>query len=408
MVKKSAIRMIYSLTDPEFLNDPAVQLAQMRAEGPLVRVKLPFVGQIWMTTTDATARRLLKSPDLFRRDPEPITGKTLAHKFWWMPGAVKPLLNTMIMMDDPAHRRQRRLVELAFARNAVEDLRPQIEAMADGLLDALPSSGPVDIVAGYTRKLPFLAICALLGVPKAQHESLARKIAPFSAVANMFKAFIAMFGLKGVHRDFQAMFAEARARAPGPGLISALIHAKQEDDSLSEDEILSVTMLLFMAGHETTVHLINSALVTLAGDDALRAHFMANPEARALMIEEFMRFCSPVMMTKPMFAAEDTDMFGAMVKKGDMIAAGLIGANHDPTRVDAPHAFHPTRRPNAHLGFGHGPHVCLGMQLARIEAAVALDRLFARYPDFVLAGPPGWLKRPGIRAPAGVKLHLRP
>lgn len=398
--------MIYRLTDPVFLTDPTAQLAQMRAEGPLVRVKVPVLGTIWVTTTDASARMLLKSPDLFRRDPEPITGKSLARRFWWMPGVIKPLLNTMIVQDDPAHKRQRRLVELAFARASIEDLRPEIEAIADTLLDKLSPEDPIDIIAHYTRPLPFLTICALLGIPEAAHARLTARIAPFSAMTNPFGAIYAMFRLRGVQNDFGAMFAEARANPPGPGLISALVHAEEDGIRLSEDELLSVTMLLFLAGHETTVHLINNAIVAIADDDTLRAHFVADPDTRHLLIEEFLRFYSPVMMTKPMFVAEDTDALGAPLKRGDMVAAFLLAANHDPARVDAPATLDPTRKPNAHLGFGFGPHVCLGMQLARIEAAVALDRLLARHPDLTLHSPPRWLKRPGLRAPSRVSLDL--
>ncbi|MEX3014948.1 cytochrome P450 [Gymnodinialimonas hymeniacidonis] len=398
------IQMVYRLNDPDFLANPAPMLAQMRAEGPLVRVKIPIVGQIWMTTSDAGARTLLKNPDLFRRDPGPITGKPLAKRFWWMPGFFKPLLDTMIVMDDPAHRQMRRLVELAFARATIEDLRPQLTSLAERLLDETPS-GQVDIVKHYTRPLPFLAICTLLGIPEDRQAALTRRIAPLSSVTNPLKAIYAVLRLRGVLADFREMFAQARA-APGPGLISALVHAEDDGQRLTEDQLLSMVLLLFLAGHETTVHLINAAIVGLASDPELRAHFEANPDTRHLLIEEFVRHVSPVMTTKMMFAAEDTDILGAPLKKGEMVAPLLLAANHDPARFEAPDTFMPDRKPNAHLGFGFGPHVCLGMQLARIEASIALDRLFARHPDLQLAETPSYLRRPGLRAPASVKLIL--
>lgn len=407
MLKKRASVMIYKLNDPTFLDDPAAQLAQMRDDGPLVRMKVPVVGTIWATTTDGAARKLLKSPELFCRDPAPITGKSLAQRFWWMPRSIKPMLDTMITTDDPAHARQRRLVELAFARTSVDEMRPQIAAIAKRLLDDLPSTGPVDIVRTYTRQLPFLAICTLLGIPQDTHARLTARVAPLSAATNPLRAFYAVLRLRGVHDDFRAMFAQARA-APGPGLISALVHAEADGTRLAEEELLSITLLLFLAGHETTVHLINNAVVAMAEDAALKAHFKDNAERRPLMIEEFLRFYSPVMMTKPMFAAHDTDTLGTPVKKGEMVSALLIAANHDPDRVDVPEELRPDRRPNAQLGFGFGPHVCLGMQLARTEAIIALDALFSRHPDLRLARPTKWLKRPGVRAPAGVSLLLRP
>lgn len=408
MLKKWAVAMIFKLNDPAFLDDPAPQLAQMRAEGPLVRVKVPVLGAIWATTTDAAARKLLKSPELFCRDPEPITGKSLARRFWWMPRSIKPMLDTMIAIDDPAHQRQRRLVEMAFARTSVEDMRPGIEGIAQRLLDALPASGTVDIVKHYTRPLPFLTICALLGIPEESHARLTSRIGPLSAVSNPLTAIYAVLRLRGVHREFHAMFARARAAPPGPGLISGLVHADDDGARLSDAELLSITMLLFLAGHETTVHLINVAIVALADDPGLMAHFKNNRDSAHLLIEEFLRYFSPVMMTKPIFAAADTDVLGAPVKKGDMLTALLIAANHDPERVEHPGELRAERRPNAHLGFGFGPHVCLGMQLARIEAVIALTALFTRHPDLALARPPQWLNRPGLRVPSGLSVRLRP
>lgn len=396
--------MVYRLHDPAFLKDPAPVLARMRADGPLVRVKMPIVGQIWMTTSDAGARALLKNPDLFRRDPGPITGKSLTKRFWWMPRFFKPMLDTMIVTDDPEHARMRKLVEMAFARNTIEDLRPALIRTADRLLDQTPS-GAVDIVHHYTRPLPFLAICTLLGIPEDRQDDLARRIAPLSAVSNPFSAIYAIFRLRGVLDDFRTLFSEARAH-PSSGLISALVHVEDDGEKLTEDQLLSMVLLLFLAGHETTVHLINSAIVGIATDADLRAHFAANPDTRHLLVEEFLRHGSPVMTTKMMFAARDTDILGAPIKKGEMIAPLLLAANHDPDRFDTPQTFIPDRKPNAHLGFGFGPHVCLGMQLARVEASVALDRLFARHPGLQLIGTPAFLRRPGLRAPASVRLQL--
>jgi cytochrome P450 len=131
----------------------------------------------------------------------------------------------------------------------------------------------------------------------------------------------------------------------------------------------------------------------------------------AIAVEEFMRFYSPVMMTKTLFAREDTEFEGTRLKTGDKICALLIGANHDPARVDAPEEMRPERRPNPHLGFGHGPHVCLGIQLARIEAQIALERLFLRYPDAQFAVPRDEIvhgRRIGLRGLPRLPLRLRP
>ena len=165
--------------------------------------------------------------------------------------------------------------------------------------------------------------------------------------------------------------------------------------------------IFFLAGHETTVHRINHAILAMVEDPALLAHFRDHPETRHLMIEEFLRLFSPVMITKMMVAREDLAFMGAPVRRGERLAAFLLAANHDPDAIDSPGQMIPDRRPNAHLGFGFGPHVCLGMQLARAETEIALDRLFTRFPDATRAGPaPGWLRRPGLRARTDLRLHL--
>lgn len=397
--------MSFRLTDPEFLADPAPQLARLRAEGALVRTRMPLVGPLWLTTTDAAARTLLKDPR-FLRDPKPITGKSITRQFWWMPRFMAPLTQTLIVKDDPEHKRLRGLVDQAFARTAIEDLRPEITDLADRLLDRAGPGRNVDIVAAYTRKLPFEVISTLLGVPDDMRDRVAAGIAPLSHVTGPLGLVRALFRLRGVMAEFRGLF-EAVRTTPRRGLISRMVAARDGSDALSEDELLAMSLTLFLAGHETTVHLINAAIFAMADDPALLAHFRDHPETRHLMIEEFLRHVSPVAMTKMLFAREDLDFLGTQVKKGEKLSAFLLAANYDPARAEAPERFVPDRRPNAHLGFGYGPHVCLGMQLARIEAEVALDRLFARYPDARIAGGhPGWTRRPGLRALKGLRLDL--
>jgi len=157
------------------------------------------------------------------------------------------------------------------------------------------------------------------------------------------------------------------------------------------------------------VHLISNAICAMTGDPALRAGLLREPERLPLAVEEFMRFYSPVMMSKMNFAREALVFEGVSLPKGARVSAFLLGANHDPARRDDPGTLVPDRRPNAHLGFGFGPHTCLGMQLARLEARVALERLFTRYPEATFAGgEPPFARRFGIRGRDKVMLHLRP
>ena len=387
--------MIHDLTDPAFLRDPAPALARIRAEGPLAETRLPFIGRIRITTTDAAARALLKSPD-FLRDPGSEGGRPLASRYWWMPPTLRPLLGSMLGTDGARHHRLRGLVEQAFARSEMEALAPAIRELASGLLDRIDPGGETDLIGAYARPLPLAAICLLMGIPEADRDRVARWIAPISGPTTALGVLRALPGLRRLMRHFRADFA-AQRRAPRPGLIGALVEARDGDDRLSEDELLAMVVVLFIAGHETTVHLIGNALAGILGDDRLRHALRDDAAGLPLMVEEFMRHASPVMMSKPHFAARDMEFLGTPLRKGDQVAALLIGANRDPARHESPDSFVPDRRPNAHLGFGHGPHVCLGMQLARIEAREAIAALLTRFPAAELTRAPPHLRRAGIR-----------
>jgi len=194
-------------------------------------------------------------------------------------------------------------------------------------------------------------------------------------------------------------------------LIRDLVEAEDAGDTLTDDELLAMVFTLFVAGHETTVHLIGNSLYGLLSNPDTRAVLADDPANVAIMVEEFMRHTSPVMMTKPHFVTADTTFDGVALNQGDMVAALLIGANHDPARHDNPTEFRPLRRPNAHIGFGHGPHVCLGMQLARAEAQVAITQLFTRFPNVRLAdenSPVRYIKRTGLHGLHQLNVVLKP
>jgi cytochrome P450 len=401
--------MTYDLTSLEFLQNPADMLATMRADAPLVRAKVPFLGQVWFTTTDAAARVVLKDPSRFVRDPKPVTGKSLAQRFWFFPRFMQPLFANMLGKDGDAHKRLRGLVDQAFARTNIETLRPELSQIANDLIDQIDPTQPTDIIRHYARPLPLAAICVLLGIPEQDRARVGAMISPLSGPTTKWAIFKAFPGLYRAMRHFRADFETVR-KAPRPGVISDLVHTNNAGDTLTEDELLAMVVTLFIAGHETTVHLITMTLLTLTTRPEARKALRDDPDTLPLLIEEVMRLISPVMMTKPHFVTQDTDIDGVPLKKGDQIAAFLIAANHDPARFDTPEAFIPNRRPNAHIGFGHGPHVCLGMQLARAEAQVAITELFKRFPDLALSNendPPQYLQRIGIHGLKELKLTLR-
>lgn len=386
--------MPWDLTSSAFLADPGPQLARMRAHGPLVETRVPLIGRTFVTTTDAAARALLKDPR-FVRDPRGATGKSLRRTLWFLPGFLAPMFDSLILKDGPEHRRLRGLVDRAFARTAIDDLEPDLVRMADGLLDGLDPVRPVDLKAAYARPLPLLAICALLGIPDADRERVTRWITPLSDPGPT-TILRAMPGLWRVLRHFRGDLETVR-RTGRAGLIGELVRAEEAGARLTDDEVLSMVVLLFLAGHETTVHLITDAIGSILSDRDLREDLLAHPARLSLAVEEFLRFHSPVMVTKMHHAREDLVFEGVALKKGSRAAAFLLAANHDPARVEYPHEFRAQRRPNAHLAFGFGPHVCLGMQLARAETRVAVAHFLARFPNARALEKPVYARRFGIR-----------
>ncbi len=376
--------MIHDFSDPAFLAAPDQKLAALRAEGAMVRIKMPLFGSVWMTTTDAAARRVLKSPEDFVRDASGAGGKSIAQQLWWLPPFLKAMTLNLLGTDGAAHDRLRGPVERAFARQSVAQMQPALITMADDLLDQITPGQPVDIMSQYARPLPLRTICALLGIPAQDRDRVVKWIAPVSTANSGFGILRSLPGLWRLMRHFRRDFAQLR-HTPRPGLISDLVN--DPDSDLTEQELLSMVTVLFIAGHETTVHLITNGLNAVLRDANLRTHMAAHPEKQPLLVEEFMRYTSPVLVTKPHFVVHDMDFDGVALKQGDLVMAGLLAANHDPDRHRDADQLLPARQPNAHLGFGHGPHVCLGMQLARAEAQVALTRFFSRFPDATLADP---------------------
>jgi cytochrome P450 len=196
----------------------------------------------------------------------------------------------------------------------------------------------------------------------------------------------------------------ARRRAePAEDLITALVHARDEDDDrLTEDEMIAMVLTLVFAGHETTAHFIGNSVVALLEHPDQLDLLRADPSLWPGAVHELMRWCGPVQMTRIRYAAEDTEIAGQQIQRGDVVQAVLVSANHDPREYADPERLDVTRRPagrgEGHVGFGHGIHYCLGAALARQEGEVALRALFERFPELAVAEPElQWEQVPGMR-----------
>jgi cytochrome P450 len=403
------------LTSRVFKENPFPTLAHMRNAGPVIRVRFPLFGKVWMATTYEAVSELLRDHRQFVQNPTSAGNtwmKTLVH---WLPRTLKPLATNMLLRDPPDHRRLRSLVDQAFQRHSIEALRPRIERLADEALDRLESEaarsgGTVDLLAHFARPLPLAVICEMLGLPPEDRQQFTRWAARFSTSSSLVGIFWGLF--MGVRQMMKYVRAEFRrqSREPRDGLLAALIQAEEAGDRLSEDELVAMVFLLLAAGHETTLHQIALSVLALVDHPEQLAELKADWLLADPATQELLRCISFAQVAKPRYAIADTVFHGQSIRRGQMIFACLASANADPVVFAEPERLDIHRNAQRHLAFGAGIHVCLGARLARTEIEIALKHLFTRFPNLQLAVPRTALRysaRPGTRAILALPVRLQ-
>jgi hypothetical protein len=303
----------------------------------------------------------------------------------------------MLQQDPPDHTRLRGLVVKAFTARRVEDMRPRIQEVVDQTIDAVIAAGHMDLIEDFAFRLPVTIICDMLGIPEEHREVFykssrdgGRLLDPVPLTPEEIKQGNA--GNMMAQMYFQQLF-ELRRKTPGDDLITQLLQAEEDGSKLSNEELTANIILLFGAGHETTVNLIGNGLLALHRNPDQLALLKSNPSLITNAIEEFLRYDSSVQMTGRVTLEDIEDIGGRKIPKGDSVLCLLGSANHDeavyPDRPDRLDITRPNVRP---LSFGGGIHFCLGAQLARIEAEVAISTLLRRLPELKLkdAQNPQW------------------
>lgn len=386
------MKLVFNPADPAVRANPYPILARMRGEDP---VHWSPALKSWILTRYDDVKRALgaaeMSPDRltpFYASLPDATRSTLAE-------LMRYLNLWIVFRDPPEHTRVRALVNKAFLPGTINGFRPQIERIAARLLDQLDGEGEVDLVAQFTMQLPALVIMGMLGVLEDrlhQIKAWSDDIMLFigSAQDTPGKYELARRGAHEMAAFFRAEIAKRRAN-PGDDLLASLIAARDERDSLSEDELVATSMLLLFAGHETTTNLLSTATLALVRNPEQRARFREQPELAGTAVEEFLRYDAPTnAMTRIVRA--DHEVGSKQLRAGDRVFAIINAANRDESQFVDPNKLDIGRMPNRHLTFGQGIHFCLGAQLARLEARIALPLLFARYPELTLGeGEPVWL-----------------
>jgi hypothetical protein len=295
----------------------------------------------------------------------------------------------VINLDPPDHTRMRRLLQKTFLPRTLERLTPAIRITAEELLDTARRRGQVDVVADLAYPLPVTVIAELLGVPRQDREKFKR----WSAIIMEFQAvplptadaiLRSQAGIMEM-RSYLAEVARQRRLEPREDIISELVTLEVDGDRLAEDELLSTCVTLLVAGHETTTNLIGSAVWLLLRHPGQLAALRENPALMPSAIEEVLRFESPLHRVGRT-ALCDIEIAGTRIRKGETVFLLLAAANRDPDQFPEPNRFDIYRSPNKHLAFGYGIHFCLGAALARLEAPIALQAVFERWPAATIAG----------------------
>jgi cytochrome P450 len=315
----------------------------------------------------------------------------------------------LLMIDGADHRRLRGLVSKAFTPRRVERLRPRLEATVEELLDRVGRSGEMEVVRDLAHPLPVIAIAELLGIPaedrarfRAWSARLVQLLDPFQGRGGarpMIEATRELFAY------FRPLLAERRA-SPRDDLLSAMIAAEDDGQRLDEVDLLALSSLLLVAGHETTSNLIANAVLLLLRFPDERKRLQDDLSLLPSAVDECLRYESPIQLTDRA-VLEDCELGGKRIRRNQMVAVVLASANRDPAHFPDPDRFDVGRRENHHLAFGQGNHFCLGSQLARLEAEVALGALLRRFPDFDGATePPAWRRSMIVRGPEALPLTL--
>lgn len=395
------------ITSPEAREHAFARYAELRQQCPVMQAIVTGAGgstdidglperPIWLFTDYDANNRGLLNPAVGVDPTVALTPEQLA-EMPQPPEVLKPLQRNILSLDPPEHTRLRRLVQPAFTASSIEKLRPRIQAITDSLLDGIEAqakaageSAPnrrVELLSQFAYPLPVTVICEMLGIPEEDREQTQRwsenLLKPMreeeaEQIGRDIGEFIAY--LRG-------LFAQRRDE-PLDDLITSLLQAEMDGDRLTEDEVLAMVFILFVAGHITTVNLIANGIYALLANPAQMVALRGNPDLIENAVEEVLRYYGPAETSTLRFATQDFEIEGQVIERGAPLLFLLASANHDPERFADPETFNISRADaNRHIAFGKGIHACLGAPLARLEGQIAIASIVQRYPDLQLAVP---------------------
>ena len=379
---------------PEFHADPYPFYRRLREKEPIHQSPMGF----WVLTRYEDCVAVLRDQRFGREEFQQMLTNVYGDD------TEKPQLpRSMLFRDPPDHTRLRALVSKAFTPRMVETMRDHIQEIVDRLLDRVQGAGRMDVMEDLAYPLPVTVICEMLGVPVDDHGSIrgwsadiARSLDAIGLPSDAEIVERGRVARRALADYFRRLVPERRAR-PQQDLLSGLIAAEEQGDKLSSDEVIAMCLLLFIAGHETTVNLIGNGTFALLRHPEQLWKLQAEPGLIGNAVEELLRYDSPVQRTARITNTE-AEVGGQAMPKGTMVITALGAANRDPAQFTDPDVLDVTRKDPRHISFGFGIHFCLGAPLARVEGQVALGTLLRRMPNLTLAeSNPDWRESSVLR-----------
>jgi cytochrome P450 len=393
------------LADPVMFTDPYTRYAELRRDAPVARAySKQMLGGAGYLLTRHEHVLLLHNDVRFSSDP---TSQGSSFLMRHLPRMFRLLTSSMVYKDDPDHARLRRLVNKAFTPRMVQQLTGEIERIVADLVDKVAKKGSdtVDLVEEVAVPLPLSVISTMLGVGDAERDQfhvLMERFVVRLGSGSAADAIGAIPTARKLYAVLERLTARRRAE-PDDGLISALLEASEDGDSLSDDEVMAMIFLLMLAGHDTTANLIGSSALALMEHPDQAERLRAEPELMRSAVEELLRFTTPVPCGAARTLLDDVELEGTTIPQGSKVLGMIISANRDEAVFERPDDLDLGRDPNRHLTFAFGKHFCLGNQLARLEGRLAIGELVRRFPHMRLAVPRDSLKYKPVQALRGFR-----
>jgi cytochrome P450 len=384
---------LFNPASPEFIRDPYPFYGRLRIGDPFYRSPFGFVA----VTRDRDIRSVL-ADKRFGRDFQGRRTQGLVSPLFREP-VIRSMGHWMLLQDPPDHTRLRGLVVKAFTARRVQDMRARIQAIVDDGLDRLAEQGRADLIADFAARVPSTVICELLGIPQEDREAFLTNTTSFVGLLEPVPLGRSELDRANAqHLALSRIFIrliELRRQRSADDLMSQLVLAEDDGKRLSQDELTANMTLLFAAGYDTTANLIGNGLLALFRHPDQLARLRADHSLMTNAVEELLRYDSSVQITTRV-ALEEVKLGETVIRKGGTVVCVLGSANRDPEVYQAPDRLDLTRKDIRVMSFGGGIHHCLGAQLARLEAEIAIGSLVRRFPDLKLDNSENPVWRPSI------------